>query len=267
MPVSQEEISPKCTNAWVLETRRSKSSPWFPRRLWALAASSSHRSLISKNCNHSPMAKRSKRCANFFFEIDPTKCPNTWFYRTSLLFANPTQGRCFPSGVVRAAELFQLATRLPQPQSSCLREGDRDPNTRARPRTDQWWHKRQGDGREGAPKTTKEQNRKIQGSKSDSTTTGVQLNGMPANGPHLDLRRVRSGGQNSGQTIPWRNVLAKHCQWGPCSLGICWSLPSCKSFPASCCSLKITAFWKSALKQGDPDKVRNAGMPCSNSWE
>ena len=142
-----------------------------------------------------------------------------------------------------------------------------------------------GTAAKGHRKTTKEQNRKIQGSKRDSTTTGVSLNGMPANGPHWDLRRARSAGQNSGQTIHWRNVLsksalAKHCQWGPCSLGdlLVSALPNVpplwgiesdihKSFPANCCSLKIAAFWKSALKQGDPDKVRNAGMPFSNSWE
>ena len=48
------------------------SSPWFPRRLRALAASLSRCSLISSNCNHSPLAKRSKRCANFSLEIKTT---------------------------------------------------------------------------------------------------------------------------------------------------------------------------------------------------
>ena len=41
------------------------------RRLRALAASSLLCSLIPSNCNHSPLAKRSNKCANFSLEIKP----------------------------------------------------------------------------------------------------------------------------------------------------------------------------------------------------
>ena len=78
---------------------------------------------------------------------------------------------------------------------------------------------------------------------------------------------------SAGQTLPPETWFCGV----PVFLGICFSAlwqhhPSGiesnmhKTFPASCCGLKIATFWKSASKWGDPDQVCNVGMPFQNLW-